>query len=57
MTQTKIFQVGQIVEAGMPGTEDYDTGRILAINGDTAEVGWNSGVRTEIALSDLRHAS
>lgn len=47
------LQIGQEVEAGLPGTEDYDTGKILEITGDIAEVGWQSGVRTTIPLSDL----
>lgn len=36
--------VGDRVEGGEPGTEDYDTGRVLAIDGDRVRVGWGSGV-------------
>lgn len=50
---TLAFGVGDMVESGKPGTEDYDTGRILSISGDDAEVGWDSGVKTTILLSDL----
>lgn len=39
------------VEAGEG--EDHDTGYILAINGDMADVGWDSGVRTPCAIADL----
>lgn len=42
------------VEAGKG--DDHDTGRIVAIDGDTAMVAWDSGVRTPCALVDLRVA-
>lgn len=45
--------IGQRVEAGEPGTDDHDTGTILAIAGDTAEVGWDSEVQTSIPLAML----
>jgi hypothetical protein len=48
------IKCGDRVEAGEPGTEDFDTGRVLEIEGDTADVGWDSGVRSDIAVSDLR---
>ena len=51
---TTIFAVGDRVEGGKPGTEDYDTGRVLAITADMATVGWDSGVRTDAPLSSLR---
>jgi hypothetical protein len=34
--------------------EDHDTGRIIAIRGDMAEVAWDSGVRTPCPIADLR---
>lgn len=40
------------VEAGKGG--DHDTGVINRIIGNTADVGWNSGVRTPCPISDLR---
>ncbi len=48
-TQTK-------VEAGKPGTDEYDVGIILAINGDYATVAWDQGVRTPCLIADLRVA-
>lgn len=42
------------VEAGKRGTEEYDTGKVLAISGPQAEVGWDSGTRTWTPISDLR---
>jgi len=34
------------VHAGTPGTEDYDTGRVVAVDGDQVEVAWSNGTRT-----------
>ncbi len=34
--------------------EDYDEGRIVAIDGDNAMVAWDSGVRTTVRQDDLR---
>ena len=48
------FRIGERVEAGAEGTDEHDAGRILAINGDSAEVGWDSGTRTSISFEDLR---
>ncbi len=42
------------VEAGEPGTEDYDTGRVISIEGAVATVAWSSGVRTPIPMAALR---
>ena len=44
------------VEGGKPGTDEYDTGYIVSIAGDMANVAWNSGVRTPCPISDLRAA-
>lgn len=33
--------------------EDYDAGYIFSIDGDMAEVGWDSGVSTPCAIADL----
>ena len=49
-----LFRIGDRVEAGAEGTGEHDAGRILAINGDAAEVGWDSGTRTSISFEDLR---
>jgi len=43
----------RIVHAGQPGTEDYDEGVIVAIEGNVATVAWQSGVRTPTPISDL----
>ena len=40
-------RAGLLAEAGDPGTEDYDRGVIVAVNGDHAFVAWESGVRTD----------
>ena len=53
---TGALTVGDRVEAGELGSDDHDAGRILAIDGGRAEVGWDSGVRTWAPLSDLRAA-
>ena len=49
----KQITVNARVQAGKPGTEDHDTGRVLALDGTTATVGWDSGVRTDIDVADL----
>jgi hypothetical protein len=41
------------VEAGAPGTDDYDTGTVFEIDGDKALVAWDSGVRTSSPIADL----
>ncbi len=51
------FDLGQKVEAGKPGTENYDTGRVLDVRGDQVYVGWQSGVNTWQPASLLRDAS
>lgn len=48
------FAEGDRIEAGEPGTEDYDTGVILTINGDRALVGWDTGTKTWARIGDLR---
>lgn len=53
----KTITVGTRVQAGKPGTEDHDTGRVLALDGTTATVGWDSGVRTDIDVADLTLAN
>ena len=42
------------VEAGKG--EDHDTGHILSLDGETASVGWDSGVRTPCSIADLSAA-
>ena len=36
--------------------DDYDTGWIMTITGDMAEVSWDSGVQTPCPISDLNDA-
>lgn len=48
------LKVGDRVEAGKPGTEDYDTGKIVAITGDSADVAWDTRVITWCDLASLR---
>jgi len=44
------------VEAGKPGTEDYDTGRVVEVDGDFVVVAWDSQIRTRAHASVLRGA-
>lgn len=46
------IEVGDRVEAGEG--EDNDTGRVESIDGDTAIVAWDSGVKTPADVSALR---
>lgn len=48
------IKIGVRVEGGQPGTEDYDTGKVLEIEGDRALVGWDSCVSTWADVSSLR---
>lgn len=34
------------VEGGQYGTDDYDTGKVIAVDGDQFWVGWDTGVQT-----------
>lgn len=45
--------VGDRVEAGLRGSEDYDKGRIDAIENGVATVNWDSLVVTDHPLNDL----
>jgi len=57
MTKTaakRAMKNGTQVEAGVG--EDHDTGVILALNGEMAEVAWQSGVRTPCPITDLEVA-
>jgi hypothetical protein len=45
---------GDVVEAGLAGTEDYDVGTIVRLDGAIAWVAWDSGVRTPIPVAELR---
>ena len=53
----EINKTGKIVEPGMrvaAGTgEDYDNGRIDSIEGDIAQVSWDSEVRTPLNLTQV----
>jgi hypothetical protein len=49
------LRVGDAVEGGHG--EDYDTGRIESIEGDTAIVAWDSGVKTPAGVEMLRRLS
>lgn len=46
------INVGDRVEAG--DDRDRDTGVVHSVDGDTATVGWDSGVRTTCPLAELR---
>lgn len=49
------WSVGDKVEAGEPGTEDYDRGIVHALRDDGLYlVGWESGVSTPHAADELR---
>lgn len=48
------IRVGSRVAGGQEGTEDFDTGEVLAISGRIATVGWDSGVRTDVDVDQLR---
>lgn len=57
------FSVGDRVQAGWPGTEDYDTGRVIQIDDEHPRlseirylVGWDTCVATWLSESDLRYA-
>jgi len=52
MTQ---FNVGDRVEGGKYGTEDYDTGRVVAVDVDTVTVGWDTGVQTTVSADGPYH--
>lgn len=54
VTEVAVLAEGDEVEAGKPGTEDYDTGTVLEIDGDRAFIGWQSGVQTWAQIADLR---
>lgn len=54
--EINVLAVGDRVEAGEVGTEDYDTGVVLEIDGDWVTVGWDSCQRSVHAASGLRPA-
>jgi hypothetical protein len=41
MRNTRRFRVGDTVEGGQSGTQDYDTGRVTRIKGDQVTVAWS----------------
>jgi hypothetical protein len=53
----RTFKVGDRVEGGKPGTEDFDTGRIVEINrrAKVATVTWDSFQTTHAPIDILRH--
>jgi hypothetical protein len=51
------FAAGDMVVGGTPGSEDYDTGRVVEVDGDQVTVAWDSGVRTEQHSSRIEHAA
>lgn len=48
------IKVGDKVAAGKEGTEDYDTGTVVAVDGDQVTVAWTAGVRTTQSADLLR---
>lgn len=55
LNEDEPLRVGDVVEGGHG--EDYDTGRIESIDGDTAFVAWGSGVKTPASIKMLRRLS
>jgi hypothetical protein len=47
----RAMNAGTKIEAG--AGDDYDTGRIIEINGDMAVVAWDSGTRTPCPVRDI----
>ena len=47
---SKAIVAGDWVVSG--GRDDLDCGEIISLDGDTAEVAWQSGVRTSLDLTD-----
>jgi hypothetical protein len=45
--------IGDRVEAGEPGTQDYDRGVVQTLTADRAEVAWDSGTTTRISVHEL----
>lgn len=53
----RCYVEGDLVEAGEPGTEDYDTGRVVAVSGDQVTVAWRGAcVQTTQRAEGLRIA-
>lgn len=51
----RCYVEGDLVEAGEPGTEDYDTGRVVAVAGDQVTVAWRGAcVQTTQRAEGLR---
>jgi len=50
------WEVGDKVEAGQEGTDDYDRGEIQEVVDDRAFVAWESQVKTWTPMEDLREA-
>lgn len=48
------IHVGDEVEAGKKGTEDYDYGKVLRVRKSEAYVAWDSGVKAWIPMSMLQ---
>ena len=51
-----VLAIGARVEGG-DTEEDYDTGRVVAVDGDQVTVAWQSGTRTTQHFSLLRPAT
>ena len=49
---TTTIKAGDMVMAD--AGDDTDTGRVLAVTGDVAVVGWDSGVKTTCPVGGLR---
>jgi hypothetical protein len=50
---TTSISIDDRVEAGAPGTEDYDTGTVFEIDGDKAFISWDSGAACWTPISIL----
>lgn len=53
-TESHVLKINDRVEGGQRGTEDYDTGRVDAIDGDNVTVSWDSLVVTTQHINTLR---
>ncbi len=57
MTDRQDIAVDSRVEAGEPGSSEFDTGRVVEIDGDMATVAWDKGEQSSHPISELRAAS
>ncbi|MGF1455488.1 MAG: hypothetical protein ACFB6R_08950 [Alphaproteobacteria bacterium] len=56
MTDRQEIAVDTRVETGTPGSDDFDTGRVVKVEGDVATVAWDRGQNASHPVADLRVA-